>query len=85
MLNSGVVITLVGIRGNRTYVDPLKAVALIGGLGGLGGRRPPRFPYFFIGFIDSMFNIMYMNIKLQYIFVHELTSIGGGADTGLLA
>ena len=30
-----------------------------------------------------MFN-MYMHIKLQYILVHELTSLGG-ADTGHLA
>ena len=54
--------------------------------GGLGGAvAPPRFPQIFF-YLFHRFNVQYMykHVKLYYISVHELLSIGG-ADTELLA
>ena len=54
--------------------------------GGWGGAvAPPRFPKKFF-YLFHRFNVQYMykHVKLYYISVHELLSIGG-ADTELLA
>ena len=62
----------------------LDPVAPIGG--GWGGRRPPKIPKNFFFYWFHRFNVQYMykHVKLYYISVHELLSIGG-ADTELLA
>ena len=51
------------------------------GGGGAGGQSPPGSPNFVHWFHWFNVQYMYMHIKLQYILVHELNSIGG-ADNG---